>query len=154
MPPLDCPTASLWCILFMDDQCGRAQFIVGGTKLELVILGAIRKQAEKVTRSKPASSTPPWPLYQFLPWVPALSSLNDSLHTVRWNKAFLLKLLCSMVFLSPAIESLRQYISWDSIFQILPCCDTWRKWWYPYRTLSNPGGCSQQERTYRMGFGY
>jgi hypothetical protein len=39
---------------------------VGGTIPELVLLGAIRKQAEKIKRSKPVSSTPPWPLLQFL----------------------------------------------------------------------------------------
>jgi hypothetical protein len=36
------------------------------------ILGAIRKQTEQATRSKPVSSTPPWPVHQLLLQVSAL----------------------------------------------------------------------------------
>jgi len=40
---------------------------VGGAIPRLVVLGFIRKQAEKATRSKPVSNKPPWPLHQLLP---------------------------------------------------------------------------------------
>ena len=48
-----------------------AQPIVDIIILGLVVLGAIRKQAEEAMGSKPISSTPPWPLqvpalYEFL----------------------------------------------------------------------------------------
>jgi len=43
---------------------------MGGTTPGIVVLGAIRKQAEEAMRSKPVSSTLPWPLHQLLP--PAL----------------------------------------------------------------------------------
>jgi hypothetical protein len=51
----------------MGDQWGRAPLIVDGTIPRLVILGSIRKQVEQAMRSKPVSSTPPWPLHQLLP---------------------------------------------------------------------------------------
>jgi hypothetical protein len=38
------------------------------------LLGGIRKQAEEGKRSKPVGNIPLWPLLQFLPPVPALSS--------------------------------------------------------------------------------
>ena len=41
--------------------------MVGGAIPGLVVLGSIRKQAEQAMRSKPVSSTPPWPLLQLLP---------------------------------------------------------------------------------------
>ena len=55
--------------------------MVGGFVLELVVLGSVRKQDEKVVGSKPVSSTPPWPLHQFLPprLLPCLSSYPDFL---------------------------------------------------------------------------
>jgi hypothetical protein len=55
----------------------------GGVILGLVVLGSIRKQAEQAMRSKPVSSTPPWPLHQLLPlgsssaWVRVLTSFSD-----------------------------------------------------------------------------
>jgi hypothetical protein len=33
----------------------------------LVDMGSIRKQADQARERKTVSSTPPWPLYQFLP---------------------------------------------------------------------------------------
>ena len=45
---------------------------VGDATLGLVVLGSIRKQAEKAMRYKPVSSTPPWSLYQILLQVPVL----------------------------------------------------------------------------------
>jgi len=39
---------------------------VGGFIPGLVVMGAIRKQAEQVGGSKPLSSTPPWLLHQLL----------------------------------------------------------------------------------------
>ena len=41
--------------------------MVGISSSGLVVLGSIRKQAKKAMRSKPVSSTPPWPLHQLLP---------------------------------------------------------------------------------------
>ena len=46
---------------------GRTQLIVGGAIPGLVVLGSIRNQAEQALESKPAGSTPPWPLHQLLP---------------------------------------------------------------------------------------
>jgi hypothetical protein len=40
--------------------------LVGGTISRLVVLGSIRKQAEKARRSKPVMNIPPWPLHQLL----------------------------------------------------------------------------------------
>jgi hypothetical protein len=40
---------------------------VGGGIPGLVVLGSIRKQAEKAMESKPVSSTPPWPQHELLP---------------------------------------------------------------------------------------
>jgi hypothetical protein len=45
---------------------------VGGATPRLVALGSIRKKAEQAMRSKLANSTPPWPLHEHLPQVPAL----------------------------------------------------------------------------------
>jgi hypothetical protein len=39
---------------------------VGGVIPGLVVLGSIRKQAEKARESKPVSNIPPWPLNQLL----------------------------------------------------------------------------------------
>jgi len=39
-------------------------------------------------RSKPVSNALPWSLHQFLPRVPAPTSLDDDLQAVRWNKQF------------------------------------------------------------------
>jgi hypothetical protein len=41
--------------------------MVGGATSSLVVLGCIRKQAEKAMGSKPVSRTPPWTLHQLLP---------------------------------------------------------------------------------------
>ena len=48
-----------------------------------VVLGSIRRQAERAMDSKPISSTPPWPRHQLLSpgscpvWVPILTSFDD-----------------------------------------------------------------------------
>jgi hypothetical protein len=39
---------------------------VGGAIPGLVVLGSIRKHAEKARGSKPVSNIPPWPLHQLL----------------------------------------------------------------------------------------
>jgi hypothetical protein len=39
---------------------------VGGTISVLVVLGSIRKQAEKARGGKPVKNIPPWPLHQLL----------------------------------------------------------------------------------------
>ena len=39
---------------------------VGGTLSGMVVLGSIRKQAEKTRESKPVRNIPPWPLHQLL----------------------------------------------------------------------------------------
>jgi len=39
---------------------------VGGAVPGLVVLGAIREQAEQARGSKPVSNIPPWPLHQLL----------------------------------------------------------------------------------------
>jgi hypothetical protein len=66
---------------------------------------AIGKQAEQAMRSKPVSSTPPWPLLsvpasRFLSWLP---SVAYDLESVRQRNHFFLSLLLAMVFI-PAIE--------------------------------------------------
>jgi hypothetical protein len=43
------------------------QPIVDGAIPGLVVLGSVKKQAEKAKGSNPVSSTPPWPLHQLLP---------------------------------------------------------------------------------------
>ena len=90
------------------------QPILGGDTPGLMVLCSLktnqsikkRKMAEQSTRSKPVSSTPPWPLPQLLPpgsclfWVPALASLNRLwLRIQKLNKPFSsLKFLLVMVF--------------------------------------------------------
>jgi hypothetical protein len=54
----------LWGIFSVGDQGGRT--IVDGAIPGLVVLGSIRKQAEKVRGSKPVSNIPPWPLHKLL----------------------------------------------------------------------------------------
>lgn len=46
---------------------GRAQLIVGGAILRLVVLGSIRKKVVQAMGSKRVSSAPPWRLHQLLP---------------------------------------------------------------------------------------
>ena len=41
--------------------------MVGSTFPRLVVLSSVRKEVEKARGSKLVSSTPPWPLHQFLP---------------------------------------------------------------------------------------
>jgi hypothetical protein len=60
--------------------------MVDGAIPGLIVLGSIKKQAEQSKRrSKPVSSTPPWPLHQSLPLascpvgVPVLTSFDDEL---------------------------------------------------------------------------
>jgi hypothetical protein len=45
---------------------GWGQSIVDGATTGLVILDSIRKQIKYAMESKPANSTPPWPLHQLL----------------------------------------------------------------------------------------
>jgi hypothetical protein len=41
--------------------------MVGGAIPDLMVLCSIGKQPDQAMRSKPMSSTAPWPLHQFLP---------------------------------------------------------------------------------------
>jgi hypothetical protein len=80
--------------------------LMGGAIPGLVVLGSVRKQAEKAMKSKPLSSTPPWPLHQQLPpgscpvWVPVLNPFTDEQQcgNVTWNQPFLLQVALIMVF--------------------------------------------------------
>ena len=62
---------------------GKVQLILGGSIPGQDVLGSITKQAEQAMRSKPVSSTRPWPLYWFLPpdsytvLVPVLTSFDN-----------------------------------------------------------------------------
>lgn len=57
-------------------------FVIGAIP-QLIVLCSIRKQAQQAMRSKPASQTPQWPLYQLLTlgycpgYVPVLASIHD-----------------------------------------------------------------------------
>lgn len=83
-------------INFVDEWCGRAQCIVDGAISRLVVLSALRNQAQQAKKSKPVGNTPSWPLHQLFPlgfcfvWVPALTSLSGELWcgTVKWGKPF------------------------------------------------------------------
>lgn len=72
-------------------RCGKTQAPAGSTTPGLELLGSIRKQVEEVMGSKPVSTTPPWPLCQFLPpescpiWVPVLTSLTLSSPGFFWS---------------------------------------------------------------------
>lgn len=50
-----------------------------GAACGLVVLGAVRKQAEESMRSKPVNSSALWSLHQLLSWIPALTFLDDEL---------------------------------------------------------------------------
>ena len=58
---------------------------MGKGSLGLVVLGSIKKQAEKAMISKPVSSIPPGPLYQLRPRgsyagsVPVLTSFHNGM---------------------------------------------------------------------------
>lgn len=47
------------------------------------VLECLRKQAEQAPGSEPVSSAPPRPLFQFLPQISALASLDGELQPVR-----------------------------------------------------------------------
>jgi len=51
---------------------GKGQPAGGGAIPGLMVLGSIRRQTKQAVRSKPVSSTLPWPLHQLLPPGPAL----------------------------------------------------------------------------------
>ena len=61
------PWASLWYIYLLGDGCERAELTVVCATPGLVILGAVREQAEQVMRNKPISIAPPWLLHQLPP---------------------------------------------------------------------------------------
>ena len=71
-------------------------------------LGSIRKMAEHVMRSKPVSSTLPWPPHQLLPpgscpvWVPVLTSFDDEQQygSISQRNPFLSNLVFSYVFIA------------------------------------------------------
>lgn len=65
-------------MFLINDWCGRSQHTMGSATLGQVVLSYTKKQAEQAMKSKPISVVFPWSLYQFLPWVLALTSLNDS----------------------------------------------------------------------------
>lgn len=71
--------------------------------LWLVFPGSLRKQTEETMGSKPVSNSPPWPLHQFLPLVPALFEfLSDFLWwiTVTWKNRPNNPFHCQITFLS------------------------------------------------------
>lgn len=55
------------------------QLTVGDAIPGLVVVGAIRNEAEQVMGIKPVNSATPWPLYQLVPQVPALTFLRGGL---------------------------------------------------------------------------
>ena len=63
-----------------------------GANPELVMLDAIRKQAEQAVGHKPVISMhsvfASVPASMFPAWVPALTSLDDELKAIRWNKLY------------------------------------------------------------------
>ena len=82
--------ANLWFILLIDDWCGRTQLTDGIATHGLIVLDAVGKQAKQTMRNKPASSSRPWPLHQFLtpgscPEFFALGFLRDGLKS-SWNQ--------------------------------------------------------------------
>lgn len=93
---LDWLVDNLWYIFLITNGHRRAQLMVDGTTLGIVVLDAIRKQPEQVIGSQPVGSTFPWPLPKFLPpsfylsWVTILTSLSDreQCGTLSWNKPF------------------------------------------------------------------
>lgn len=72
-------SSSLWKHFLINNWCGRAQFTMDGTNSRLVVLNTIRKQTEQAMASKPVSSISPWPLYQLLPQVSAVTLLSNEL---------------------------------------------------------------------------
>lgn len=70
-------SCEVWlCGLFLSNGWHhRAQYIVGGTTLQQINLGCIRKQNEPAIEKKPVSNIPSWPLFQVL----AVISLRDKL---------------------------------------------------------------------------
>lgn len=52
---------------------------MGGAATGLLVLGAIRKQAEKSLEASQCGGVPPWllPPDSILAWVPSLTSFND-----------------------------------------------------------------------------
>jgi hypothetical protein len=67
---------------------------VGEVTSGLMVLGAIRKQAEQAMKSKPVGRTPPWALHQLLPQVLSVTSLDGR----PFSSPSLLRLLLVMVF--------------------------------------------------------
>lgn len=63
--------ASVWCIFIdrssMDDHCGWTHPSMDSATPGCMILKSIQKQAKQAVRTRPASSTPLWPLQQFRP---------------------------------------------------------------------------------------
>lgn len=64
----------------------------------LVVLDAIRTQAEQVMRCKPVSTALPLPPHQQLPPESHPDFPEDGLHTVRWDKLFLPQDAFGLVF--------------------------------------------------------
>jgi hypothetical protein len=78
-------------MFLINNWWGRVQTTVDGVISLLVVLGSIRKWAEQSMRSKPVSSTRPWPLhlllFQFLSWPPSV--MNSKWYgPIRENKCF------------------------------------------------------------------
>ena len=93
--------ASLWGIFFIDEMWIGPSFM-GRETPEWVIPGAIIKQAEQAIRTKPVSTTPPWPLHQLL----LLGSCPDLFSVINWCgntieiSPFFLELLSSRCFIA------------------------------------------------------
>lgn len=111
--------ASLLVIYFffflVSDWCGRAQPTVGGANPRLMVLGAIRNQAEQTRRSKPVRSMLLWSLLQFLLPGWCLDPSPDFLlcdglwwRHVSWNKSLSSRLLFWLWGFIGAVRTLKQ----------------------------------------------
>lgn len=90
--------ASQRCVFLIDSWCASAQSSAGVATPGLVVLAAVRKQAEQAIGIKPVNSIPPWLLDQFLfgvlPWLPSAMACYPEV----WCKPFCPQLLLVTVF--------------------------------------------------------
>jgi len=93
-------------------------------RVSLMVLGSIRKQAEQAMRNRPVSSTPPWPLLQFLPpdsclellpWLPSVEEC--SLRVVTWNTFFPKMLLVAMCSTAKETKTDVHVGKWEKVLQ-------------------------------------
>lgn len=111
MPPtrLACEQAFFGAFSWLLIEVGGSSSQWVGLPPELVILGALKKQARQTMRSKPESNIPPWSLHHLLPldscpvWVPVWPLIMNS--DMEKINPFLSKLIQPWCFIS-AIETL------------------------------------------------